>query len=1095
MKKETTNTFNEGMIKDLHPLTTPNSVLTDALNATFVTFNGNENILQNDMGNVEIQNALLKGGYVPVGMKEHGGIVYVAAYNPKTGKGQVGSFPSPKQLWESENWTVNSPSSILTNISFNPNFYDGNYIINETVKRELFLDQNGEGRTFHPGDKFIIGISQELHNLLDTYIDNDYIDVQLGVIKSDGSIEVMRTWSKEEDEDFFYVGTATGALLKNKNVTKVFDASSSGQLILIFNLHTLDSFNLVRSYSLTDDNKIKVTFTGEGQKDGTVITTTRNPYIKLTKDYSYDNSSIDITGTQGVVNTTIYPNVPFGIIQRMGRRVHIDFDKIRKNQDDFGEWRFFVTEEYVKIGWAYDFYNLDGSKEIDYIRMYFHKLEDGYSQNKEGLPYIDFQKEVYSGNFEDYVKYSDIGLTYKRIYIVEVVKKLRGENSETTITLKMLYLSKFFNKDYNGFFVNNSIGNVDDNQTQQRVEFDAPADQSVNLELETNIDAKIDESTAYIQGPGDEDFREGKNTGYLQQDDYVVPIDSLPEEASTQEKAHTFLTKIENNYGATITIKANIANMNEDIIGRPNTRLITSLLNNYSISSVSLENDKEWQNEVSLAIFPNVDEPQLTTPTIGNTSVSDNILSLSNITFKDYRFIQGLSSGVQSTPYKTEGLKPIYSPKYTADIKNKIAPYWSRESQRVIAGAGEDGIFYNSSFSTTGDVIDGPDGGGGPDDGGLRTCANLMGKPMTNIFVGAHGLEGRLYFKTMGMDSTIQSGMGYPNSGEWDEGQELDDGDNFAIACWKFTDGETRLVNLLTSKYAPVDSSARWPRVDVMLRCILSQLFTVRQVEKVMQYITTNKDFYRYQTGTTKIKITLQDNSSSLFNSTLNDIMCSEDDNSTDTLTKHFVDKWQRNASLSSYNIRNLIPKVQLNKPTLQEIEIEIPDNFNLDAILANYLGINYSKKDEQSEYDIKEIYCIDTTQTTYNASVCAKGSLKSNIDGTYEWTSTPKCKSITQLSGTAQIYRWDGPSNTLTFPDFDTHFTTRAKLEDWVSVQDGEDNEILAEVKTGNEEVRPGIWNRKVDEEAPDIYYKTLYTPQASLLISRWNGNFPFLS
>ena len=48
---------------------------------------------------------------------------------------------------------------------------------------------------------------------------------------------------------------------------------------------------------------------------------------------------------------------------------------------------------------------------------------------------------------------------------------------------------------------------------------------------------------------------------------------------------------------------------NEDIIGRPNTRLITSLLNNYSISSVSLENDKEWQNEVSLAIFPNVDEP------------------------------------------------------------------------------------------------------------------------------------------------------------------------------------------------------------------------------------------------------------------------------------------------------------------------------------------------------------------------------------------------------------------------------------------------------------------------------------------------------
>ena len=45
MKKETTNTFNKGMVKDLHPLTTPNDVLTDALNATLITYNGNENVL------------------------------------------------------------------------------------------------------------------------------------------------------------------------------------------------------------------------------------------------------------------------------------------------------------------------------------------------------------------------------------------------------------------------------------------------------------------------------------------------------------------------------------------------------------------------------------------------------------------------------------------------------------------------------------------------------------------------------------------------------------------------------------------------------------------------------------------------------------------------------------------------------------------------------------------------------------------------------------------------------------------------------------------------------------------------------------------
>ena len=43
------NTFNEGMVLDNHPLMTPNTVLTDALNATLVTMNGNEMVLQNDM--------------------------------------------------------------------------------------------------------------------------------------------------------------------------------------------------------------------------------------------------------------------------------------------------------------------------------------------------------------------------------------------------------------------------------------------------------------------------------------------------------------------------------------------------------------------------------------------------------------------------------------------------------------------------------------------------------------------------------------------------------------------------------------------------------------------------------------------------------------------------------------------------------------------------------------------------------------------------------------------------------------------------------------------------------------------------------------
>ena len=37
MKKEAINTFGEGIIMDLNPLTTPSNVLTNALNATIIT--------------------------------------------------------------------------------------------------------------------------------------------------------------------------------------------------------------------------------------------------------------------------------------------------------------------------------------------------------------------------------------------------------------------------------------------------------------------------------------------------------------------------------------------------------------------------------------------------------------------------------------------------------------------------------------------------------------------------------------------------------------------------------------------------------------------------------------------------------------------------------------------------------------------------------------------------------------------------------------------------------------------------------------------------------------------------------------------------
>lgn len=61
MKKEASNVFNGGLVYDLNPLTTPNNVVTDAVNASFITFNGDELALQNDAGNASLDNNLNRG--------------------------------------------------------------------------------------------------------------------------------------------------------------------------------------------------------------------------------------------------------------------------------------------------------------------------------------------------------------------------------------------------------------------------------------------------------------------------------------------------------------------------------------------------------------------------------------------------------------------------------------------------------------------------------------------------------------------------------------------------------------------------------------------------------------------------------------------------------------------------------------------------------------------------------------------------------------------------------------------------------------------------------------------------------------------------
>ena len=165
--EQASNTFNKGLQLDTHPMVQGNDSLTDCLNGTLVTMNGNEVVLQNDMGNRRVDNAFLPAGYEPVGIKEYGGIIYIAAYNPVTNRSQIGSFPSPERrigLLDGSDLGGNiGPEQFTAS-----NVGDLNNLLcldTDTIQIPL----TGKN-SLHAGDKFVI-----YHTGENTWISKDYL--------------------------------------------------------------------------------------------------------------------------------------------------------------------------------------------------------------------------------------------------------------------------------------------------------------------------------------------------------------------------------------------------------------------------------------------------------------------------------------------------------------------------------------------------------------------------------------------------------------------------------------------------------------------------------------------------------------------------------------------------------------------------------------------------------------------------------------------------------------------------------------------------------------------------------------------------------
>lgn len=214
--EQATNQFTKGLQLDTHPMVQSNDTLTDCLNGTLITMNGNEVILQNDMGNRRVDKAFLPPGYEPVGMKEYGGIIYVASYNPITNKSQIGSFPSPqKKLSSNTNGEAqNFNFQIFTSGS---NIETDEHLGITVMKSDSFMLPLTRDLTLRAGDKFAVyseglsGMSEYITN----YNNVDYrfpnkaytpknrkYTMQLGVLNSQNEfVDITKTLCRWKDNN------------------------------------------------------------------------------------------------------------------------------------------------------------------------------------------------------------------------------------------------------------------------------------------------------------------------------------------------------------------------------------------------------------------------------------------------------------------------------------------------------------------------------------------------------------------------------------------------------------------------------------------------------------------------------------------------------------------------------------------------------------------------------------------------------------------------------------------------------------------------------------------------------------------------------
>lgn len=376
-KAETTNVFTDGLVMDFNPLVSPSNTLCNALNATLITRNGNENALQNDMGNGRVETACLPEGYIPLGTASLGGIIYIVSYNPLTNKCQIGSFPSPERNITTDE--ISSTQKVLSSIKdFQFTEEEG---AKSTYVKKIFTELK-----FNPGDLFIVYGNSIKNNINKLFpVDDEQLNLErlktqavkisIGALSDNGKLIIfddlkkytiltedpdgdkeelyhIAEYSEESNEAPFEVSRYRNLLSQPYNV---FKSKISGKIILVCELVQPNDFDVSVQHIITEEgNQSKYRPELQGTLTSDYPIAPKGIYCKATLEIKDSESKTTVTyidfdydKSSNITLQAPYTQYEFNIQSIVGESIAQELDKFNFASTQMGNAEGTLTLEIV----------------------------------------------------------------------------------------------------------------------------------------------------------------------------------------------------------------------------------------------------------------------------------------------------------------------------------------------------------------------------------------------------------------------------------------------------------------------------------------------------------------------------------------------------------------------------------------------------------------------------------------------------------------------------------------------------------------------------------------------------------------------------